>query len=52
MSCPYSDETLQKWDSVANPIGAACMDCDDPDCEHNLANYGDEDDYAIRMLHM
>lgn len=33
--CPYSDEELQFWDSVSNPMGDACDDCDDYDCEHN-----------------
>ena len=32
--CPYSEEELQEWDSVANPIGDACFTCDECDCEH------------------
>ena len=35
-SCPYSDIELQYWDGVANPMGDACDDCTDVDCEHNL----------------
>jgi hypothetical protein len=34
MGCPYSEEELQEWDSVANPMGDACFDCEDCDCEH------------------
>lgn len=34
--CPYSDDLLDKWDSVANPIGNACNDCTQYECEHNL----------------
>jgi len=34
MSCPYSEEQLQLFDSVANPIGDACRTCDECDCEH------------------
>jgi hypothetical protein len=34
-SCPYSDAELEKWDSVSNPMGDACDDCEDSDCEHN-----------------
>jgi len=33
--CPYSDEELQEWDSVTNPMGSACDDCPNLDCEHN-----------------
>jgi len=36
--CPYPDELLDKWDSVANPIGKECEDCEVYECEHNL-NY-------------
>jgi hypothetical protein len=35
MSCPYSDEELQEWDGVTNPMGAPCYSCEDWDCEHN-----------------
>lgn len=34
MSCPYSDEELQEWDSVCNPMGDACSMCQDCDCDH------------------
>ncbi len=44
--CPYSEELLDKWDSVMNPIGDACCDCDNYECEHNLNNPEDfEFDY-------
>ncbi len=33
-SCPYSDEELEKWDSVTNPLGDACHVCDNCYCEH------------------
>lgn len=33
--CPYSDESLEQFDSVANPMGDACDDCEDFECEHN-----------------
>ena len=35
MSCPYSDEELEYWDSVSNPMGDECYTCEDWDCEHN-----------------
>jgi hypothetical protein len=34
MGCAYSDEKLQEFDSVANPMGPACRDCTDCICEH------------------
>lgn len=34
MGCPYSEEELQKWDSVCNPMGDACYTCEDCDCDH------------------
>lgn len=34
--CPYPDDLLDKWDNVANPIGDACNDCTQYECEHNL----------------
>lgn len=34
MSCPYSDEELQEWDGVANPMGQACRECYECTCEH------------------
>ena len=33
--CPYPEELLEKWDSVCNPMGDACNDCENYDCEHN-----------------
>jgi len=27
-ACPYPDELLEKWDSVANTIGDACNGCE------------------------
>ncbi len=41
MSCPYSDEELQKWDSVCNPMGPACRDCDECECEHWASSCSD-----------
>jgi hypothetical protein len=35
MNCPYSDEELEYWDSVTNPMGKECESCDDFECEHN-----------------
>ena len=35
MSCPYSDEDLERFDSVSNPMGKECYTCEDFDCEHN-----------------
>lgn len=35
MSCPYSDEQLDYWDGVSNPMGKACYECEEWDCEHN-----------------
>lgn len=34
MSCPYSEEELQKWDGVSNPMGKPCQSCYQCDCEH------------------
>ena len=34
--CPYSDEELEYWDGVSNPMGSECNDCEEYDCEHNL----------------
>jgi len=34
MSCPYSDEELQKWDGVSNPMGPECSRCYNCECEH------------------
>jgi hypothetical protein len=42
MSCPYSDEELQKWDSVTNPMGDACYTCQDCHCEHWAGTCSDD----------
>ena len=34
MSCPYSEEELEKWDGVSNPMGQACNNCYKCECEH------------------
>jgi len=34
LRCPYSEEELQEWDSVCNPMGDACFTCEDCDCDH------------------
>ncbi len=34
-ACPYSDEELEKWDGVTHPMGNACNDCENYECEHN-----------------
>lgn len=36
MSCPYTDEELELWDSVANPMGKECYICEEWACEHNF----------------
>lgn len=36
MSCPYTDEELEIWDSVTNPMGQPCYRCDDYGCVHNF----------------
>jgi len=33
--CPYSETELAMWDSVCNPMGDACYDCDEFECDHN-----------------
>jgi len=35
MGCYYTDDELQKYDGIANPIGKACYNCDELQCEHN-----------------
>lgn len=35
MSCGVSDEELQHWDGVANPIDERCSECNE-ECIHNL----------------
>jgi hypothetical protein len=40
--CPYSDEELEYWNGVCNPMGDACNGCQDYECEHNLNDPYDE----------
>lgn len=35
MSCPYSNEELLRKKGETKPIGEACNDCRNYDCEHN-----------------
>ncbi len=45
-SCPYSSDELDYWDGVANPMGSACNECGEFECEHNcnyLYSYDYED---------
>ena len=35
MSCRWSDEELEYWDGVTNPMGMECNECAEWDCEHN-----------------
>lgn len=46
MSCPYSDEELQYWDSVCNPMGQSCYSCEEYECEHN-ANVDNPEFFTI-----
>ncbi len=50
--CPYSEEELQKWDSVSNPMGEACSDCTEYDCEHNPNPDPSEPDFNEMELHL
>ncbi len=34
MGCRYTDEQLQEWDGVANPMGEACRNCRECTCSH------------------
>lgn len=43
MSCPYSQETLDEWEDVVNPMGKACNGCDDCECIHWLGSCVDCD---------
>jgi len=36
MTCSYTDEELEIWDGVSNPMGQPCYRCDDYDCVHNF----------------
>lgn len=40
MSCPYSDEELDYWDGVCNPMGDACYECGEWECEHYAGEHG------------
>jgi hypothetical protein len=33
-SCPYSEEKLDEFQDVANPMGPACRECSDCQCIH------------------
>jgi hypothetical protein len=44
--CPYTDEELEKWDDVDNPMGDPCFECTDSDCIHN-ENYLLEEDFGL-----
>ena len=45
MSCHYyPGRLLEEWDSVCNPIGDYCYDCDEYECKHN-ANILTEEEY-------
>jgi len=33
--CPFSEEELDEFDGVSNPMGDYCNDCENTDCEHN-----------------
>jgi hypothetical protein len=35
LNCPYSDVELDYWDGVSNPMGSACNECEEYECEHN-----------------
>jgi hypothetical protein len=35
-SCPYTPEELDRWDGVNNPMGDACKECGEFECEHNF----------------
>ncbi len=34
MGCAYSDIEVEKWEDVSNPIGEACSNCFNCECEH------------------
>jgi len=34
MSCPYTEEELERWEDVANPMGPPCSSCYDCECIH------------------
>lgn len=41
MSCPYSEEQLAYWNSVCNPMGPACYECDECECAHWAADHSE-----------
>ena len=51
MDCPYSDEELQYFDGVNNPMGDECRNCQNFECEHNFTEQYDdgpgEDSYYV-----
>lgn len=42
MSCPYSEEELERY-GVCNPMGSACSDCGECECEHWVGSCEDCD---------
>ena len=47
MSCPYSEEKLEKWEDVANPMSSVCDECDDCECIHWIGTcVGCEQEYC------
>jgi hypothetical protein len=49
--CPYSDDELDKWDGVNNPMGVACNDCGEYECEHNLNGDPDGPEFSEDDIH-
>jgi len=35
LGCPYSEDELDRWDGVDNPMGNFCYECEEWECEHN-----------------
>lgn len=35
LGCPYSEDELDRWDGVNNPMGNFCYECEEWECEHN-----------------
>lgn len=46
MGCSYSEEKLDEFDGVSNPMGTACSSCYSCECEHwdNCPDDCDEED--------
>jgi len=46
LDCPYSEDELDRWDGVDNPMGNFCYECEEWECEHNAngdnPNFPDE----------